>query len=72
MLENTEPVLLLPLETQVMRFFSKGLNPIETGKMLDINIKEVSRNKRNVMRKLDIKRSNELYIWLINGGLNDF
>lgn len=71
MLSKVQPMRLSPQEVEVMRYFNEGYCPKEIAMTLGINVKTVSRHKRSVMDKLDMFRPNELYLWLVKGGLND-
>ncbi|QQN35157.1 hypothetical protein JHW33_00455 [Rahnella aceris] len=72
LLNNAQPIRLSLREAEVMGYFNDGYCPIDIAKALGINVKAVSRNKRSVMKKLDIYRTSELCLWLFSGGLNGF
>jgi DNA-binding CsgD family transcriptional regulator len=57
-------------EREVLHGISKELTPFQIASRLNISIKTVSAHKRMAMRKLGFKNTNELYKWLLEGGLN--
>lgn len=64
-----KPLMLTPREHQILCILAQEAPPYQIAKQLKLNIKTISGHKRNAMRKLGFSRSNELYRWLLHGGL---
>lgn len=64
-----KPLLLTPREHQILSILAQESPPSQIAKQLKLNIKTISGHKRNAMHKLGFSRSNELYRWLLHGGL---
>lgn len=67
---DTVNALLTKREFEVLHQLRKGKNPSSIARFLAIKEKTVSSHKRSAMRKLNFKRTNELLLWMIEGGLN--
>ena len=67
----TEVIQQLTLrEREVLQYMIKGKSLIETASVMRLKNKTVSTHKRSAMRKLNFKRNQELYHWLLQGGLD--
>ncbi|TQI82259.1 regulatory LuxR family protein [Serratia fonticola] len=56
-------------EREVLEGFQRELTPYQIAKKLKLNVKTISAHKIAAMRKLGFRRNNELYHWLLQGGL---
>lgn len=56
-------------EREVLRGIAAELTPYQIGKSLQISTKTVSTHKYAAMRKLGLKRTHDLYNWLLHGGM---
>ncbi|MNG77552.1 DNA-binding transcriptional activator EvgA [compost metagenome] len=57
-------------ESEVLRYLRQGKSHEETANVMRLNVKTVSGYKRSAMRKLNFKRNQELFHWLLQGGLS--
>lgn len=55
---------LTPREKEILNGFSNGLSSKEIAYSFGLHIKSVSQHKRNAMRKLSLKNTRELALWL--------
>ncbi|WP_024912220.1 helix-turn-helix transcriptional regulator [Chania multitudinisentens] len=60
--------LLTPREVDVLQYLTLGMNGRGIATRLHISDKTVNAHKQNAMRKLNFKRNQELYHWLLQGG----
>lgn len=51
-------------EKQILYKFSEGLSSSEIAGCIGLNVKSVSQHKRNAMRKLSLRNTKELLLWL--------
>ncbi|MBC3211573.1 helix-turn-helix transcriptional regulator [Serratia fonticola] len=58
-------------ESEVLRYLRQGKSHEETAHVMRLNVKTVSGYKRSAMRKLNFKRNQELFHWLLQGGLSN-
>ncbi|KFK95690.1 response regulator transcription factor [Serratia sp. Ag2] len=63
-------IKISPREQEVLQGIAKELTPLQIAGWLNISVKTVSAHKRVAMRKLGLRNTNELYKWLLEGGLN--
>lgn len=57
-------------EKQILNKFSEGLSASEIAKNIGLHVKSVSQHKRNSMRKLSLRNTKELLIWLMYNKIN--
>ncbi|WP_447876624.1 response regulator transcription factor [Serratia fonticola] len=57
-------------ESEVLRYLRQGKSHEETANVMRLHVKTVSGYKRSAMRKLNFKRNQELFHWLLQGGLS--
>ncbi len=57
-------------EGEVLRYLRQGKSHEETANVMSLHVKTVSSHKRSAMRKLNFKRNQELFHWLLQGGLS--
>lgn len=57
-------------EREVLQCLEQGKSLFEVAVIMKIMNKTVSSHKRSAMRKLNLKRNQELYYWLLQGGLS--
>ncbi|WP_186379301.1 helix-turn-helix transcriptional regulator [Yersinia massiliensis] len=57
-------------EYEVLCHLQQGKTHINTANCMGINVKSISYHKRAAMRKLNFKRTNELFHWMLRGGLS--
>ncbi|MDY7605645.1 helix-turn-helix transcriptional regulator [Serratia marcescens] len=60
---------LTPREQEVLHQLKQGKTPASVASFLGIKEKTISSHKRAAMRKLNFKRTNELFHWMLQGGL---
>lgn len=60
--------LLTPREVDVLQCLTKGMSGRSIAIHLDISEKTVNAHKQSAMRKLNFRRNQELYHWLLQGG----
>ncbi|MGL1813899.1 UNVERIFIED_CONTAM: hypothetical protein GPA08_22130 [Serratia marcescens] len=61
---------LTPREWEVLYTIRRGLMPSQVARCLNLSVKTVSAHKRAAMHKLGFQRNTELYLWLLQGGLD--
>lgn len=69
---NTETALYAPLterEREILLQLKEGKTPACVASVLGIKEKTISSHKRAAMKKLNFKRTNELFHWMLQGGL---
>ncbi|MGN7975242.1 helix-turn-helix transcriptional regulator [Serratia sp. 22264] len=52
-------------EKEVVSYLRLGVNQTQTAKYMHLSVKTVHTYKRSVMRKLNLKRRNDLFSWLL-------
>ncbi len=57
-------------ESEVLRYLRQGKSHEETANVMRLHVKTISGYKRSAMRKLNFKRNQELFHWLLQGGLS--
>lgn len=57
-------------EREVLSYLEQGKTPAETASCMNITIKTISSHKRAAMKKLNFNRNNELFHWMLQGGLS--
>lgn len=57
-------------ESEVLRYLRQGKSHEETANVMSLHVKTISSHKRSAMRKLNFKRNQELFQWLLQGGLS--
>ncbi|AGE15916.1 MULTISPECIES: helix-turn-helix transcriptional regulator [Serratia] len=67
--ENLQHLALTQREREVLHQLKQGKTPACVASFLGIKEKTISSHKRAAMRKLNFKRSNELFHWMLQGGL---
>lgn len=58
-------------ESEVLRYLRQGKSHEEAANVMRLSVKTVSGYKRSAMRKLNFKRNQELFHWLLQGGLSN-
>lgn len=56
-------------ERQVLYYLRQGISQSKTANILQLKVKTVHSHKRSAMKKLNFTRTNELFHWLLQGGL---
>lgn len=56
-------------ERQVLHYLRQGVSQSQTANLLCLKVKTVHSHKRSAMKKLNFTRTNELFHWLLQGGL---
>lgn len=59
-------------EHEVLRHLSQGKTHASTANCMGIHAKTVSTHKRAAMKKLNLKRTSELFHWMLQGGLSRY
>ncbi|EMH4104637.1 helix-turn-helix transcriptional regulator [Serratia marcescens] len=67
--ENLQHLALTQREREVLHQLKQGKTPACVASFLGIKEKTISSHKRAAMRKLNFKRTNELFHWMLQGGL---
>ncbi|CAI0920705.1 MULTISPECIES: response regulator transcription factor [Serratia] len=68
--ERPEPNKKLTVrEQEVLHHLGQGKTPAGAASCMGIKEKTISSHKRAAMKKLNFKRSNELFHWMLQGGL---
>ncbi|HHK8233179.1 TPA: helix-turn-helix transcriptional regulator [Serratia marcescens] len=67
--ENLQHLALTQREREVLCQLKQGKTPACVASFLGIKVKTISSHKRAAMRKLNFKRTNELFHWMLQGGL---
>lgn len=67
--ENLQHLALTQREREVLHQLKQGKTPACVANFLGIKEKTISSHKRAAMRKLNFKRTNELFHWMLQGGL---
>lgn len=57
-------------EKQILNKFSEGLSSADIAKNIGLHVKSVSQHKRNAMRKLSLRNTKELLLWLTLNKVN--
>ncbi|MBC3219741.1 response regulator transcription factor [Serratia fonticola] len=57
-------------EYEVLSHLKQGKTHVRTANSLGISVKTISTHKRSAMKKLNFRRSNELFRWMLLGGLS--
>ncbi|MEX3174707.1 response regulator transcription factor [Serratia quinivorans] len=63
---NNPMALLTPREKEVMYYLSWGLKVRNIANNMQVHEKTISSHKRAAMRKLQLKRTTDLHLWLLN------
>lgn len=63
--------LLTLREREVLNHIKQGKTQVETANCMSLKVKTVSSHKRSAMRKLNFRRNNELFHWMLQGGLSN-
>jgi len=58
-------------EREVLNHLKQGKTQVETASCMSLKVKTVSSHKRSAMRKLNFRRNNELFHWMLQGGLSN-
>ncbi|BEO54286.1 hypothetical protein SMQE21_42260 [Serratia marcescens] len=61
---------LTPREYEVLFHLKQGKTPACAAICIGVNEKTISAHKRAAMRKLNFRRTNELFHWMLQGGLH--
>jgi DNA-binding CsgD family transcriptional regulator len=61
---------LTPRELEVLYYLKQGKTHTSAANCMGISVKTISSHKRAAMKKLNFKRSNELFHWMLQGGLS--
>lgn len=57
-------------ERQVLRYLRRGVSQSQIAIYLQLTVKTVHSHKRSAMKKLNFTRTNELFYWMLHGGLS--
>lgn len=61
---------LTPREREVLFHLKKGKTPAGAAISMGVKVKTISSHKRAAMKKLNFRRTNELFHWMLQGGLS--
>lgn len=68
--QRTTKKMLTPREQEVLYHLKQGKTPASVASCMGIKEKTISSHKRAAMKKLNFRRSNELFHWMLQGGLS--
>ncbi len=61
---------LTPREHEVLFHLKQGKTPAGAAISMGVKVKTISSHKRAAMKKLNFRRTNELFHWMLQGGLS--
>lgn len=64
--------LMTPRQKEVLYYISIGMIPVQIAYRMKLNEKTISHHKRNAMNRLQLKKTTELYHWLLINDIVNF
>ncbi|UAN45371.1 response regulator transcription factor [Serratia sp. JSRIV001] len=64
--------LMTPRQKEVLYYISIGMVPYQIAYRMNLNEKTISNHKRNAMNRLQLKKTTELYHWLLINDIVNF
>jgi DNA-binding NarL/FixJ family response regulator len=56
-------------ENEILKYIGRGRSNEQIGDLLNLSEKTVATHKRNVMKKIGVKKTSELILWALDNGI---